>query len=87
MTFPIHLVNLYPDNAKYGNQKYVGTDCFAFDCIHIQMAKRHRPISYHRKPKRKNLQSPKNGLCRELKPYANLNSSSVYRITSPTESS
>ena len=27
------VLNLYPDNAKYGNQKYVGTDCFAFDCI------------------------------------------------------
>lgn len=27
------VLKMYPDNKKYNNQKYVNTDCFAFDCI------------------------------------------------------
>lgn len=27
------VLKMYPDNAKYGNSKYIGTDAWAFDCI------------------------------------------------------
>lgn len=27
------VLKMYPDNAKYNNEKYVGTNAYAFDCI------------------------------------------------------